>query len=109
MARPRVYRHDARCPGCGSNRMRKDGFSGGRPAYRYGNYSRRHHHPHRYRRDRLRPVPRAGRPVPRISSLTQNPQPNPSQSPTRATPAPIRHPRPHPSFPRKRESKSPCL
>ena len=35
MARARVYRLDVRCPGCGSNWMRKDGFSGGRPAYRW--------------------------------------------------------------------------
>ena len=25
MARPRVHRHDVRCPECGSNRMPKDG------------------------------------------------------------------------------------
>ena len=36
MARRRVYRHDIRCPDCGSNRMRRDGFSNGRPAYRCG-------------------------------------------------------------------------
>ena len=30
MARPRVYRHQARCPECGSNRMPKDGHSKGR-------------------------------------------------------------------------------
>ena len=42
MARARVYRHDVRCPGCGSNWMRKDGFSGGRQAYRCGDCRRRH-------------------------------------------------------------------
>ena len=30
MARPRVYRHQARCPECGSNWMPKDGHSKGR-------------------------------------------------------------------------------
>ena len=30
MARPRVYRHQVRCPECGSNRMPKDGQSKGR-------------------------------------------------------------------------------
>ena len=34
MARPRVYRHQARCPECGSNRMPKDGYSKGRQVYR---------------------------------------------------------------------------
>ena len=33
MARARVYRHDVRCPDCGSNWMRKDGFSNGKQAY----------------------------------------------------------------------------
>ena len=32
MARPRVYRHDARCPECGSKRLPKDGTSQGRQA-----------------------------------------------------------------------------
>ena len=31
MAKSRTYRHDVRCPNCGSNWMPKDGFSGGRP------------------------------------------------------------------------------
>ena len=36
MARSRVYRHDVRCPDCGSNWMRKE--SGRAQAYRYGAY-----------------------------------------------------------------------
>ena len=32
MARRPVCRHHIRCPDCGSNRMRRDGFSNGRPA-----------------------------------------------------------------------------
>ena len=36
MARSRVYRHDVRCPECGSNWMRKNGFTNGRQAYRCG-------------------------------------------------------------------------
>ena len=42
MARSRVYRHDVRCPDCGSNRMRKDGFSNGRQAYSCGDCRRRY-------------------------------------------------------------------
>ena len=42
MARRRVYRHNVRCPDCGSNRMRRDGFSNGRPAYRCGDRRRRY-------------------------------------------------------------------
>ena len=34
MARSRVYRFDIQCPDFGSNRMRKDGFTNGRQAYR---------------------------------------------------------------------------
>ena len=51
MARNRVYRHDVRCPGCGSiplrqaqgkrRRMRKDGHVAGRQAYRCGDCGRR--------------------------------------------------------------------
>ena len=41
MARARVYRHDVRCPDCGSNWMRKDGFSGGRQRYCCGDCQRR--------------------------------------------------------------------
>ena len=36
MARRPVCRRHIRCPDCGSNRMRRDGFSNGRPAYRCG-------------------------------------------------------------------------
>ena len=41
MARPRVYRHDVRCPECGSNRMPKDGTSKGRQVYHCGDCGRR--------------------------------------------------------------------
>ena len=41
MSRPRVYRHDVRCPDCGSNRMRKDGCNGERQRYRCGDCGRR--------------------------------------------------------------------
>ena len=34
MARPRVYRHDFRCPHCGSNWTPKDGRSRGKQTYR---------------------------------------------------------------------------
>lgn len=34
MARPRVYRHDMRCPHCGSNWTPKDGRSRGKQTYR---------------------------------------------------------------------------
>ena len=40
MARPRVYRHQARCPECGSNWMPKDGHSKGRQVYHCGDCSR---------------------------------------------------------------------
>ena len=40
MARPRVYRHQARCPECGSNRMPKDGHSKGRQVYHCGDCGR---------------------------------------------------------------------
>ena len=36
MAGQRAYRHDMRCPGCGSNRMPKDGRSRGKQTYRCG-------------------------------------------------------------------------
>ena len=42
MARSRVYRHDVRCPDCGSNWMRKDRFANGRQAYRCGDCRRRY-------------------------------------------------------------------
>ena len=41
MSRPRVYRHDVRCPDCGSNWMRKDGRNGERQRYRCGDCGRR--------------------------------------------------------------------
>ena len=36
MARPRVYRRQARCPECGSNRIPKDGHSKGHQVYHCG-------------------------------------------------------------------------
>ena len=42
MARPRVYRHQVRCPECGSNRMPKDGHSKGRRVYHCGDCGRRY-------------------------------------------------------------------
>ena len=42
MARSRVYRHDVRCPDCGSNWMRKDGLSGGKQRYCCGDCGRRY-------------------------------------------------------------------
>ena len=41
MALPPVYRHDVRCPECGSNWMLKDGTSKGRLVYYCGDYGRR--------------------------------------------------------------------
>ena len=41
MARSRVYRHDVRCPDCGSNWMRKDGCTNGKQAYSCGDCRRR--------------------------------------------------------------------
>ena len=40
MARRRVYRHDICYPDCGSDWMRRDGFSNGRPAYSCGDCRR---------------------------------------------------------------------
>ena len=34
MAKPRVYRHDALCSKCGSNRVKKDGRSRGKQQYK---------------------------------------------------------------------------
>ena len=42
LARSRVYRHDVRCPDCGSNRMRRDGFTNDQSAYRCGDGGRRY-------------------------------------------------------------------
>ena len=41
MARPCVYRHDVRCPECGSNRIPKDGASKGQQVYHCGDFGRR--------------------------------------------------------------------
>ena len=41
MARPRVYRHDVRCPECGSNWMPEGGASKGRQVYHCGACGRR--------------------------------------------------------------------
>ena len=43
MARPRVYRHDVRCPECGSNWMTKDSTSKGRQVYHCGDCGPPHH------------------------------------------------------------------
>ena len=50
MVRARVYRHDVRCPDCGSNWMRKDGFSGGKQRYCCGECQRRYLPEGAYRR-----------------------------------------------------------
>ena len=50
MARQRVYRHDIRCPDCGSNWMRKDGFNNGRQTYSCGDCRRRYTPGGAYRR-----------------------------------------------------------
>ena len=42
MAGSRSYRHDIRCPHCGSNWMRKDGHSRGKQTYRCGDCQHRH-------------------------------------------------------------------
>ena len=42
MARSLVYRHDVRCPNCGSNWMRRDGFSNDKQAYSCGDCRRRY-------------------------------------------------------------------
>ena len=41
MVRARTYRHDVRCPGCGSNWMRKYGYVKGRQSYSCGDCGRR--------------------------------------------------------------------
>ena len=53
MVRARVYRHDVRCPDCGSNWMRKDGFSGGKQTYNCGDCGRRYLPEGAYRRPGL--------------------------------------------------------
>ena len=52
MSRPRVYRHDIRCPDCVSNRMRKDGLNGNKQRYRCGDCRRRYVPGGAYRRPR---------------------------------------------------------
>ena len=42
MARPRVYRHDVRCPECGGYWMPKAGSVNGRQVYRCGDCQRRY-------------------------------------------------------------------
>ena len=42
MARPLAYRHDLRCPHCGSSWMPRDGRSRGKQTYRCGEYKYRH-------------------------------------------------------------------
>ncbi len=42
MARERTYRHDIRCPDCGSNWMRKNGLARGKQSYRCGDCGRRY-------------------------------------------------------------------
>ncbi len=51
MVRARVYRHDVRCPDCGSNWMRRDGCSrNGHQIYKCGDCKRRHTPEGAYRR-----------------------------------------------------------
>ena len=42
MARPRVYGHDALCPKCGSNWVKKDGHSRGKQMYKCNQCGRKH-------------------------------------------------------------------
>ena len=42
MARARVYRHDALCPKCGSNWVKKDGRSRGKQIYKCNQCGRKH-------------------------------------------------------------------
>ncbi len=42
MARQRSYRHDVRCPHCGSNWIRKDGHTRGEQIYKCGECNRKH-------------------------------------------------------------------
>ena len=61
MARPRTYRHDCRCPHCGSSWVIKDGPANGKQtflcrecAYRFTPRTTRHVHPERVRQEALR-------------------------------------------------------
>ncbi len=42
MAKPRVYRHDALCPKCGSNWVKKDGHSRGKQIFKCNQCGRKH-------------------------------------------------------------------
>jgi len=42
MVRPRTYRHDVRCPSCGSNWMPKYGYSCGKQVYKCGDCKRKY-------------------------------------------------------------------
>ena len=42
MVRARAYHHDVRCPHCGSNWMRKDGWPKGKQRYYCGDCQRRY-------------------------------------------------------------------
>ena len=42
MAKPRVYRHDALCPKCGSNWVKKDGRSRGKQIFKCNQCGRKH-------------------------------------------------------------------
>ena len=49
MAKPRVYRHDALCPKCGANWVKKDGHSRGKQQYkRYQRRKRQEGAKHRF-------------------------------------------------------------
>ena len=50
MARSRVYCPEISCPECGSNWMRKNGFTNGRQAYRCGDCKRGYSPDGAYRR-----------------------------------------------------------
>ena len=75
MARARVYRHDVRCPHCGSNWMSKDGFDQGRQRYRGGECRRRHIpggawlHPSRAVKERALPLYVAGSSLSAVSRV----------------------------------------
>ena len=75
MARARDYRHDVRCPHCGSNWMPKDGFDQGRQRYRCGECRRRHIpggawlHPSREVKERALPMYVAGSSLSAVSRV----------------------------------------
>lgn len=58
MSRARVYRHDVRCPHCGSNWCKKDGHSRGKQTYlcnecfhRFTPEAKRHVYPERLKQE----------------------------------------------------------